>query len=78
MIKSMAWNDECNMLAALADGKFIVWYIPNAVYVDRDLLPKTIYEKDPRCEFLRVNKFRVCIASCMVSLTLTLWEVLHP
>ena len=48
MIQSLSWNDECNMLAALADGKFIIWFYPNAVYVDRDLLHKTVREKDPR------------------------------
>ncbi|XP_064639074.1 intraflagellar transport protein 80 homolog isoform X2 [Lineus longissimus] len=46
MIMSLCWNDVTNMLAALADGKFIVWYYPNAVYVDKDLLPKTVFEKD--------------------------------
>ncbi|KAH3805337.1 hypothetical protein DPMN_133638 [Dreissena polymorpha] len=35
-----------NMLAALADGKFTVWYYPSAVYVDRDLLPMTVFEKE--------------------------------
>ncbi|BFZ00478.1 hypothetical protein BsWGS_03517 [Bradybaena similaris] len=46
MIQSHAWNDETNMLAALTDGKVLVWYYPNAVYVDKDLLPKTLFEKD--------------------------------
>lgn len=46
MIMSLAWNDATNMLAALADGKFTVWYYPSAVYVDKDLLPKTVFEKE--------------------------------
>ncbi|KAK2191278.1 hypothetical protein NP493_56g04017 [Ridgeia piscesae] len=46
MIQSMAWNDTHNMLAALADGRFTVWYYPNCVYVDKDLLPRTIFSKD--------------------------------
>ncbi|XP_052215553.1 intraflagellar transport protein 80 homolog isoform X1 [Dreissena polymorpha] len=46
MIMSLAWNDNTNMLAALADGKFTVWYYPSAVYVDRDLLPRTVFEKE--------------------------------
>ncbi|KAL5004430.1 hypothetical protein ScPMuIL_017886 [Solemya velum] len=46
MIQSLAWNDGTNMLAALNDGKFTVWYYPNAVYLDRDLLPRTVFEKD--------------------------------
>ena len=48
MIMSLSWNDQTNMLAALADGKFTVWYYPSAVYVDRDLLPKTVHEKEAR------------------------------
>ncbi|PVD18640.1 hypothetical protein C0Q70_21190 [Pomacea canaliculata] len=46
MIHMMAWNNETNMLAALTDGKIFVWYYPSAVYVDKDLLPKTVFEKD--------------------------------
>lgn len=46
MVQSMAWNDATNMLAALVDTKFTVWYYPNAVYVDKELLPKTIYIKE--------------------------------
>lgn len=48
MITTMAWNDNTNMLAAFQDGKFIVWYYPSAVYVDQDILPKTLLEKDSR------------------------------
>ena len=51
MIQSLRWNDETNMLAALVDGKFIVWFYPNAIYTDKDLLPRTIFEKDPRYTF---------------------------
>ncbi|CAH1781800.1 unnamed protein product [Owenia fusiformis] len=46
MIHSVAWNDQTNMLAAMADGKFIVWYYPNAALVDKDLITKTVFEKD--------------------------------
>ncbi|OWF41163.1 intraflagellar transport protein 80 homolog [Mizuhopecten yessoensis] len=46
MIQSLAWNDASNMLSALADGKFTVWYYPNTIYVDRDLATKTIFEKE--------------------------------
>ena len=48
MIHSLAWNDETNMLAALTDGKFIVWYYPNTAYVDRDLMSRTTSEKEAR------------------------------
>lgn len=44
----MAWNDTTNMLAAFQDGTFTVWYYPTAVFVDQDILPKTLLEKDSR------------------------------
>ncbi|NXQ68366.1 IFT80 protein, partial [Quiscalus mexicanus] len=46
MVQSLAWNDGCNILCGIQDSRFTVWYYPNAVYVDKDLLPKTLYEKD--------------------------------
>ncbi|XP_048361821.1 intraflagellar transport protein 80 homolog isoform X2 [Sphaerodactylus townsendi] len=46
MVHTLAWNDTCNILCGLQDTRFTVWYYPNVVYVDKDLLPKTIYEKD--------------------------------
>lgn len=56
MIQSLAWNDGSNMLAALADGKFTVWYYPNTIYVDRDLANKTIFEKEARYFHKRVSQ----------------------
>lgn len=46
MVQSLAWNDENNMLAALTDGKLIIFYYPNVTYVDKYLLPRTVYERD--------------------------------
>uniref|UniRef100_A0A8C6VHX1 Intraflagellar transport 80 n=1 Tax=Naja naja TaxID=35670 RepID=A0A8C6VHX1_NAJNA len=46
MVHTLAWNDTCNILCGLQDTRFTVWYYPNVVYVDKDLLPKTLYEKD--------------------------------
>ncbi|GBG65480.1 hypothetical protein CBR_g51075 [Chara braunii] len=46
MVDSAAWNDGTDMLAAMADQKMVVWYYPNVVYVDNDLLPRTKYTKD--------------------------------
>ncbi|XP_041351349.1 intraflagellar transport protein 80 homolog [Gigantopelta aegis] len=46
MIQCVAWNDTTNMLSAMTDGKLMVWYYPNAAWVDRDLLMKTLIEKD--------------------------------
>ena len=48
MITTMAWNNNTNMLSAFQDGRFIVWYYPSAVYVDQDILHKTLLEKDSR------------------------------
>ncbi|KAM4770065.1 intraflagellar transport protein 80 homolog isoform 1-T1 [Cyanocitta cristata] len=46
MVQSLAWNDTSNILCGIQDSRFTVWYYPNTVYVDKDLLPKTLYEKD--------------------------------
>ncbi|XP_060098406.1 intraflagellar transport protein 80 homolog isoform X2 [Heteronotia binoei] len=46
MVHTLAWNDTCNILCGLQDTRFTVWYYPNVVYVDKDLLPKILYEKD--------------------------------
>lgn len=56
MVDSAQWNDDNDMLLALADGKLLVWYCPQAAFTDRDLLPRTRSEQDaselgklPRC-----------------------------
>ncbi|NXU40962.1 IFT80 protein, partial [Drymodes brunneopygia] len=46
MVQSLAWNDTSNILCGIQDSRVTVWYYPNTVYVDKDLLPKTLYEKD--------------------------------
>ncbi|KAM9279413.1 intraflagellar transport protein 80 homolog isoform 2-T2 [Morus bassanus] len=46
MVQTLAWNDTSNILCGIQDTRFTVWYYPNTVYVDKDLLPKTLYEKD--------------------------------
>jgi intraflagellar transport protein 80 len=48
MIQSLSWNDSANMLTAIADSKFTVWYYPNTVFVDRDLVNRTVFSKDAR------------------------------
>lgn len=45
MVLSAVCHDSCNMIAALADGKFTVWYYPNVVFVDKELLPRVVIEK---------------------------------
>ena len=51
MVSTMAWNDNTNLLAAIADSKFTVWYYPNVAFVDSDILPKTMLRKDQRYVF---------------------------
>uniref|UniRef100_A0A8V0X4F0 Intraflagellar transport 80 n=1 Tax=Gallus gallus TaxID=9031 RepID=A0A8V0X4F0_CHICK len=46
MVQTLAWNDTSNLLCGIQDTHFTVWYYPNTVYVDKDLLTKTLYEKD--------------------------------
>ncbi|XP_004834588.1 intraflagellar transport protein 80 homolog isoform X1 [Heterocephalus glaber] len=46
MVHTVAWCDTCNILCGLQDTRFTVWYYPNTVYVDRDILPKTLSERD--------------------------------
>ncbi|XP_006861914.1 PREDICTED: intraflagellar transport protein 80 homolog [Chrysochloris asiatica] len=46
MVHTLAWSDTCNILCGLQDTRFTVWYYPNTVYVDKDILSKTLYERD--------------------------------
>ena len=80
MVEGMAWNDESNMLVALTDSKIIVFYYPNAAYVDRQLLPKTIFEKEARyCLLLNVGLlvFKPCVQTGFMKNELYLLEVYH-
>ncbi|XP_048121196.1 intraflagellar transport protein 80 homolog [Alosa alosa] len=46
MVKTIAWNDSVNILSGVQDSQFTIWYYPGAVFVDKDLLPKTLLLKD--------------------------------
>ena len=48
MVMSICWNDSANMLAAMQDGHFVVWYHPGIVHADKDLLPLTVQTKEGR------------------------------
>ncbi|XP_055051737.2 intraflagellar transport protein 80 homolog [Misgurnus anguillicaudatus] len=52
MVDSMAWNDSSNILCAIQDNHLTLWYYPNVVFVDKDLLPKTIFTTE-NSEFSR-------------------------
>ena len=49
MVASICWNDGANMLAAMQDGNFVVWYHPGIVHADKNLLPLTVQTKEGRC-----------------------------
>ena len=48
MVTSICWNDGANMLAAMQDNNFVVWYHPGIVHADKDLLPLTLLTKEGR------------------------------
>jgi len=76
MVQSLAWNDENNMLAALTDGKLIVFYYPNVIYVDRYLLPRTVYERDiATYEILSFTSCRKCLSSPVTRLSSVQCEI---
>ena len=52
MVSTMAWNDTCNMLAAVADNKVVIWYYPNVAFVDPDIVQRTLLQLDQKYEHL--------------------------
>ena len=48
MVTSICWNDGANILAAMQDNHFVVWYHPGIVHADKDLLPLTLFTKEGR------------------------------
>ena len=40
MAHSIAFHDTTNMLSAMLDSKFIVWFHPSAVYVDKGIFTR--------------------------------------
>lgn len=51
MVDSVAWNDQCDVLVAMADGNMVVWYYPNAAFVDPDLLRYGLPRQPRTCNF---------------------------
>lgn len=41
MTDTCSWHEDAGVLAAISDGKLIVWYAPEAAFVDSDLLALT-------------------------------------
>lgn len=48
MVETFSWNADTDLLVAMMDYKFVVWYYPNVVFVDEDIAPLTRFEKDGR------------------------------
>ncbi len=48
MVNSALWSDKTDMLAAILDGRFVVWLYPNAVFFDKDLANLTKTVRDTR------------------------------
>ncbi|TPX69276.1 hypothetical protein SpCBS45565_g02595 [Spizellomyces sp. 'palustris'] len=46
MVETFAWNADTDLLVAMMDYKFVVWYYPNVVFIDEDIAPLTKFEKD--------------------------------
>ena len=46
MVDTMSWNDESDLLVAIADGKLITWYNPHVVQVDQTLLNRSKDEQE--------------------------------
>jgi intraflagellar transport protein 80 len=45
-VDTCCWNDQSDLLAAIADSRLTVYYYPHALYVDKDLLPLTQETQD--------------------------------
>ena len=41
MVESVAWNQDNQLLSAIVDGRLMVWYYPEVVFVDPDLIEMT-------------------------------------
>ncbi|KAI9103258.1 WD40-repeat-containing domain protein [Phlyctochytrium arcticum] len=46
MVETFSWNSDNDLLVAMMDYKLVVWYYPNAIFVDEDIVPLTRFEKD--------------------------------
>lgn len=46
MCDTFSWNESNDMLAAVADEKYYTWVYPNAIYLEKDILDGSRYEKD--------------------------------
>jgi intraflagellar transport protein 80 len=59
-IDTAAWNDTCEILLAIGDGKLLVWNYPSMIYVDKTLMSNVLEVKDGS------NFFKMCSISSFV------------
>ena len=76
MVSSMCWNETCNMLATMQDGKFVVWCYPAVIHSDKDLLPLTKVVKEGRSE-LFTAWIDNTISNSASSLCIGMYKVLY-
>ena len=38
MVDTFKWSEKSDMISAITDGNLLVWYYPNVVYTDKDLM----------------------------------------
>ncbi|EFJ21330.1 hypothetical protein SELMODRAFT_107193, partial [Selaginella moellendorffii] len=64
IVDNVRWNDEADIIAAIADQKLIVWYCPLAAFVDRDLLHRVKVIKE--CDLGKNPKIRSFVTSSCI------------
>ena len=77
MCDSFSWNDSNDMLCAIADEKFYSWVYPNAVFLEKEILDGSRYEKDAsdigkNCQILNFT------GSFSISFPLIIKESINP
>jgi len=66
MTDSFLWNDRNDILAAVADGRLLAWYYPNAIYVDKDLMElakvtKELHDIGQMCQMVTFSGSQITI-----------------
>ena len=45
MVDAVRWSEDTSALATISDGHLVIWYYPEAVFIDRDVLPQTLMKQ---------------------------------
>lgn len=82
MVDSFMWNTSTDMLVALIDDKLVVFIYPTVVFVDKDMLPKTLQTKtcDLVGKFAQITAFHGahCIVRKSDGSDLAMFTTPHP